>query len=181
MGNGLIKCDLTLRKYFIYGNSAAVVTRPVLPRREGQPILMRGEVGIKDDGNLRPLVAHNTTHIDMPLHFIEGGADLAEVLNNSDYRINRPMLTRVLDLSNWSDASAMRERDGVRYCERVTADMLPSMVSPAALAVSPVDEFDASDPILRLNHAERARCRARRPGGLPGPWPLPALNASAHG
>ena len=72
MGNGLIRCDLTLRKYFVYGNSAAVITRPVLPRREGQPILMRGEAGIKEDGNLRPLVAHNTTHIDMPLHFIEG-------------------------------------------------------------------------------------------------------------
>ena len=127
MGNGLIKCDLTLRQYFIYGNSAAVVTRPVLPRREGQPILMRGEVGIKDDGNLRPLVAHNTTHIDMPLHFIEGGADLADVLNNPDYRINRPMLTRVLDLSSWPDAQAMHERDGVRYCERVTVDMLPSV------------------------------------------------------
>ena len=34
------------------------------------------EVGIKDDGQLRPLVAHNTTHIDMPVHFLEGGADL---------------------------------------------------------------------------------------------------------
>lgn len=50
MGNGLIKCDLTLDKYFTYGQPADVITRPVLPRREGQPILMRGEVSIKDDG-----------------------------------------------------------------------------------------------------------------------------------
>jgi kynurenine formamidase len=125
MGNGLIKCDLTLECYFTYGNSADVITRPVLPRREGQPILMRGEVGIKDDGNLRPLVAHNTTHIDMPLHFIGGAADLGEVLDNPAYRINLPMLTRLVDVSNCPDAHAY-EIDGIRYCERVTAEMLPS-------------------------------------------------------
>ena len=127
MGNGLIKCDLTLEKYFTYGHSADVITRPVLPRRDGQPILMRGEVGIKEDGNLRPLVAHNTTHIDMPLHFIDGAADLAAVLNNPAYRINRPLLSRVLDVSDWPDPQAMYERDGVRYCERVTAEMLPPL------------------------------------------------------
>lgn len=125
MGNGLVKCDLTLERYFTYGNSADVVTRPVLPRREGQPILMRGEVGIKDDGNLRPLVAHNTTHIDMPLHFIDGAADLGEVLDNPVYRINLPMLARLVDLSDCPDSHAY-EIDGVRYCERVSAEMLPS-------------------------------------------------------
>ena len=41
MGNGLIKCDLTLETYFTYGNSASVITRPVLQRRAGQPIAMR--------------------------------------------------------------------------------------------------------------------------------------------
>ncbi len=126
MGNGLIKCDLTLEKYFTYGPSADVITRPVLPRREGQPIFMRGEIGIKDDGNPRPMVAHNTTHIDMPLHFIEGAADLETVLKNPAYRINAPMLARVLDLSGWPDPQAMYERDGVRYCELVSAEMLPS-------------------------------------------------------
>src|SRR5215813_14638508 len=80
VGNGLIKCDLTLETYFTYGNSASVVTRPVLQRRAGQPIAMRGEIGIRDDGNFRPLVAHNTTHIDMPLHFIEHTPDLEAVL-----------------------------------------------------------------------------------------------------
>jgi kynurenine formamidase len=127
MGNRLIKCDLTLDKYFTYGHSADVITQPVLPRREGQPILMRGEVGIKDDGNLRPLVAHNTTHIDMPLHFIEGTADLQDVLNNPVYPINLPMLTRVLDVSAWPDPQVFYEFDGVRYCEQITVDMLPPL------------------------------------------------------
>jgi kynurenine formamidase len=126
MGNGLIKCDLTLEHYFIYGPSAAVMTRPVLPRREGQPILMRGEVGIKDDGQLRPLVAHNTTHLDMPYHFLDDGADLAAVLNNPAYRINLPMLTLVLDLSDAPEAHRY-ERYGVRYCREVTAAMLPDV------------------------------------------------------
>jgi len=127
MGNGLIKCDLTLDNYFTYGNSASVITRPVLPRREGQPILMRGEVGMREDGHLRPLVAHNTTHIDMPLHFIEGAADLHEVLDNPAYRINLPLLARVLDVSTWHDPDCFYEIDGMRYCERVTVDMLPSV------------------------------------------------------
>jgi kynurenine formamidase len=115
-----------LEHYFIYGHSAAVLTRPVLPRREGQPILMRGEVGIKDDGQLRPLVAHNTTHIDMPYHFLDDGADLAAVLNNPVYRINLPMLTLVLDLSEAPEAH-MYERYGIRSCREVTAAMLPDV------------------------------------------------------
>lgn len=127
MGSGLIKCDLTLDNYFTYGSAARVVTRPVLPRREGQPILIRGEVGIKDDGTLRPLGAHNTTHIDMPLHFIEGGADLHDVLDHPAYRINMPMLARVLDLSTWPEPQYGYEIDGVRYCEQVTGDMLPAV------------------------------------------------------
>jgi kynurenine formamidase len=139
MGHGLIKCDLTLERYFTYGASASVITRTVLPRREGQPILMRGEVGIREDGNLRPLVAHNTTHIDMPLHFVEGGADLGAVLNNSAYRINLPMLARVIDLSTWPEAQYFYENDGVRYCEQVTAAMLP-----------PVEELRQYDALVLL-------------------------------
>ncbi len=127
MGSGLIKCDLTLKTYFIYGQSAAVMTRPVLPRRDGQPILMRGEVGIKDDGQLRPLVAHNTTHIDMPYHFMDDGMDLASVLNNPAYRINMPMLTLVLDLSDGPDERYMFERYGFRYCRDVTAELIPDV------------------------------------------------------
>jgi kynurenine formamidase len=127
MNNGLIKCDLTLDTYFTFGHSAWVITRPVLPRQEGQPILMRGEVGMKEDGNLRPLVAHNTTHIDMPLHFIEGAADLHDVLDNPAYRINVPMLARVLDLSTWPESQYCYTFDGVRYCEQVTVEMLPTV------------------------------------------------------
>lgn len=125
MGNGLIKCDVTLETYFTYGSAASVITRPVLQRREGQPIAMRGEIGIRDDGNMRPLVAHNTTHIDMPLHFIDNTADLGTVLNNPAYRINMPMLARVLDLSGWPDPQCLYEQNGVRYCERVSLEMLP--------------------------------------------------------
>ena len=125
MGNGLIKCDVTLETYFTYGNSASVITRPVLQRREGQPIAMRGEIGIRDDGNFRPLVAHNTTHIDMPLHFMDQTADLGTVLNNPAYRINLPMLAGVLDLSTWPDPQCFYEQNGVRYCERVSIEMLP--------------------------------------------------------
>ena len=139
MGNGLIKCDLTLENYFVYGNAATVVSKTVLPRREGQPILMRGEVGIKEDGNLRPMVAHNTTHVDMPLHFIADTADLDQVLNNSSYRINYPMLARVLDASTWPDPQVFHERDGVRYCERVVAEMLP-----------PLDELRQYDALVVL-------------------------------
>jgi len=127
MGNGLSKYDLTLETYFTYGSSASVVTRPVLQRREGQPIAMRGEVGIRDDGNFRPLVAHNTTHIDMPLHFIDKSADLDTVLNNPTYRVNMPMLARVLDLSTWPEPQYFYEQNGVRYCERITVEMLPSL------------------------------------------------------
>ena len=139
MGNGLIKCDLTLENYFVYGNAATVVNRTVLPRREGQPILMRGEAGIKDDGDLRPMVAHNTTHVDMPLHFIADTADLGKVLNNSSYRINYPMLARVLDVSKWPDPQYFHQRDDVRYCERVCVDMLP-----------PLDELCQYDALVLL-------------------------------
>src|SRR5919198_389295 len=125
MEEALIKCDLSLDVYFTYGPAAHVHSRPVLARREGQPIFMRGEVGMKHDGQMRPLVAHNTTHIDMPLHFLEGAADLHEVLNNPAYRVNLPMLARVLDLSSQSDPQRFYEEEGVRYCELVTAEMLP--------------------------------------------------------
>jgi kynurenine formamidase len=125
VGNGLIKCDLTLETYFTYGNAASVITRPVLQRRAGQPIAMRGEIGIRDDGNFRPLVAHNTTHIDMPLHFLENTPDLEAVLNNPAYRMNLPMRARVLDLSTWHDAQCFYTQNEVRYCERVELEMLP--------------------------------------------------------
>jgi kynurenine formamidase len=135
----LIKYDLSLDVYFTYGPAASVRSRAVLPRREGQPIFMRGEVGIKDDGQLRPLVAHNTTHIDMPVHFLDGAADLHEVLNNPAYRINFPLLTRVVDVSAWPDPQSLYEKNGVRYCELVTAEMLP-----------PIEELRQYDALVLL-------------------------------
>jgi kynurenine formamidase len=135
----LIKYDLSLDVYFTYGPAASVRSRPVLPRRAGQPIFMRGEVGIKDDGQLRPLVAHNTTHIDMPVHFLDGAADLHEVLNNPAYRINFPLLTRVVDVSAWPDPQSLYEKNGVRYCELVTAEMLP-----------PIEELRQYDALVLL-------------------------------
>jgi kynurenine formamidase len=125
MDDELIRCDLSLDVYFTYGPAAHVLSRPVLARREGQPIYMRGEVGIKDDGQLRPLVAHNTTHIDMPVHFLDGAPDLQDVLNDPAYRVNFPMLARVLDLSTRPDPQ--RDKNGVRYCELVTVEMLPPL------------------------------------------------------
>lgn len=122
----LIQYDLSLETFFTPGPVAHVITRTVIPRREGQPVYMRGEVGIWDDGHLRPLVAHNTTHIDLPVHFLEGAADLHDVLNNATYRINLPMLARVLDLSTWDEPQYFYEQNGVRYCEQVTATMLPA-------------------------------------------------------
>jgi kynurenine formamidase len=126
MDDALIRYDLSLDVYFTYGPAANVQSTTVLPRRAGQPIFMRGEVGIKDDGQLRPMVAHNTTHIDMPVHFLEGGADLHDVLNNLTYRVNLPMLARVLDLSTWPDPQVCYEHNGIRYCELVKAEMLPA-------------------------------------------------------
>jgi kynurenine formamidase len=96
---------------------------------------MRGEIGIRDDGNFRPLVAHNTTHIDMPLHFLENTPDLEAVLNNPAYRLNLPMRARLLDLSTWPDAQCFYTQNGVRYCERVALEMLPP--------VSDLQQYDA--------------------------------------
>src|SRR5262245_56666054 len=139
MVDELIKYDLSLEVYFTYGPAASVLSRPVLPRREGQPIFMRGEVGVKDDGQLRPLVAHNTTHIDMPVHFLEGAADLHDVLNNPAYRVNLPLLARVVDLSAWPESQYFYELDDTRYCELVTAEMVP-----------PVDELRQYDALVLL-------------------------------
>ncbi len=139
MVDELIKYDLSLDVYFTYGPAAHVASRPVLPRREGQPIFMRGEVGVKDDGRLRPLVAHNTTHIDMPVHFLDGAADLHDVLNNPAYRVNLPLLTRVVDVSGWPNAQYLYENNGVRYCELVTVEMLP-----------PVEELRQYDALVLL-------------------------------
>ena len=139
MVEDLIRYDLSLDVYFTYGPMAAVISRSVLPRRQDQPIFMRGEVGIRDDGQFRPLVAHNTTHIDMPVHFLDGAADLHDVLNNPAYRVNLPLLARVVDVSVWPDPRYCYQNNGLHYCELVTAEMLP-----------PVDELRQYDALVLL-------------------------------
>jgi quercetin dioxygenase-like cupin family protein len=74
MDHELIKDDFSRRAYIIYEPSANVLSRQVLPRCGGQPTFMRREVGIKDDGCLYPMVANNTTDIDLPLHLLQGTA-----------------------------------------------------------------------------------------------------------
>ena len=139
MVDELIRYDLSLDVYFTYGPAASVLSRPVLPRRAGQPVFMRGAVGVRHDGQLRPLVAHNTTHIDMPVHFVEGAPDLHEVLNNPAYRVNLPLLARVVDVSAWPDPRHRYENNGIHYRELVTAEMLP-----------PVDELRPYDALVLL-------------------------------
>ena len=141
MGNGLIKCDLTLENYFVYGNAATVVNKTVLPRREGQPILMRGEMGIKDDGNLRSMVAHNTTHVDMPLHFIADTADLHHVVEQSELSHQLPHarprsrclhMARPSILSRTRRGALLRTRDGrdAAAAGRIAGTTTPWCCSP---------------------------------------------------
>ena len=74
MDHKLIKHDFSLGAYDTDGPSANVLSRLVLSRCGGQPTFMRREVGIKDDGCLYPMVANNTTDIDLPLHLLTGTA-----------------------------------------------------------------------------------------------------------
>lgn len=126
----LIRCDLTLPHYFGYAPAPMVETRPVIPRREPRGLFMRGEFGIKEDGALRPIVAHNTTHLDVPFHFIESGADLASVLNRPEWPADRPCLARVVwlapDSARKEPAPGEYTRDGIAYCESISAERLPS-------------------------------------------------------
>jgi kynurenine formamidase len=119
-----IRCDLTLPHYFGYAPAPMVETRPVIPRREPRGLFMRGEFGIKEDGALRPIVAHNTTHLDVPFHFIEAGADLASLLNRPDSPADRPALARIVWLAGERGAGTY-SRDGIAYCEEITAGRLP--------------------------------------------------------
>jgi kynurenine formamidase len=125
----LIRCDLTLPHYFGYAPAPMVDTRPVISRSEPRGLFMRGEFGIKEDGALRPIVAHNTTHLDVPYHFLASGADLAAVLNRPEWPADRPCLARVLWLAPSPDdvgRPGAYTREGISYCEAVAADHLPA-------------------------------------------------------
>lgn len=125
MAPSLIRYDLSLPQYFTYPPGPTVATRPVIPRREPRGVYMRGEYGTKADEKVRPVVAHNTTHLDTPLHFYEQGADLAAVLNRPELPADRPALARVVVLGGRADLPGARTREGVTYCEAVSAEVVP--------------------------------------------------------
>ncbi len=125
MAGPLIRFDMSLPNYFTYPPAPGVDTRPMIPRKEVRQLYMRGEFGCKPDGQLRPISAHSTTHLDVPFHFIETSADVAGVLNNAEYAGDRPCLARVVALGGREEIPGAFTRDGVTYCEAVSADLLP--------------------------------------------------------
>ncbi|MBI3993490.1 MAG: cyclase family protein [Candidatus Lambdaproteobacteria bacterium] len=127
MAGTLIRCDISLPNYFSYEPAPAVDTRPMIPRREQRGLFMRGEFGTKPDGRMRPVGAHNTTHLDVPFHFLEQGADMAQVLNRADTPGDRFSLARVLWLAGRPELPGVYTRDGVTYCEAISTDVLPSV------------------------------------------------------
>jgi kynurenine formamidase len=126
MPNDLIRFDLSLPNYFSYAPAPGVRTRPMIPRKEPKALYMRGEMGEKNDGTPRLMTAHNTTHLDVPFHFYEQGADLAAVLNRMDTVADRPCLARVVVLEGKDGTPGHFVRDGIAYVEKITASDLPS-------------------------------------------------------
>lgn len=126
MAGALVRYDLSMAGYFSYPPAPAVRTRAMIPRREPKGLYMRGEFGAKvDTGEARPITAHNTTHLDVPYHFDEDGPDLAGVLNRADSVADRPCLARVVHLAGDAALPGAYTRDGVTYCEAISADVLP--------------------------------------------------------
>jgi kynurenine formamidase len=125
MPNALIRFDLSLPNYFSYAPAPRVVTRAMIPRREPKALFMRGETGEKHDGAPRLMTAHNTTHLDVPFHFYEQGADVAAVLNRLDTVADRPCVAALAVLAGRAGAPGHHVRDGIAYVEQITADDLP--------------------------------------------------------
>ena len=69
--------------------------------------------------------SHNTTHLDAPLHFVEGGQDMAAFLNQ-DHPVERPCLARLLHLAAQADDASCCTRGGVCYREHIGQEDLPS-------------------------------------------------------
>jgi kynurenine formamidase len=98
----------------------------MIPRQEPGGLYMRGEFGAKVDGGaMRPISAHSTTHLDVPFHFDPNGEDLAAVLNRADRVADRPCLARVVSLAGDAALPGAYTRDGITYCEAVSAAVLP--------------------------------------------------------
>lgn len=171
MAGNLIRFDLSLSHYFSNPPAPGVETRPMIPRKEAHAIFMRGEFGCKPDGQMRPISAHSTTHLDVPYHFIETSADLAAVLNNAAYVGDRPALARVVSLGGLPEAPGAFTRDGITYCEAVSAEMLP-----------PAEELREYETLIILTGfggiMENQEGRPFTPAE-DGPFHIPYLQASA--
>jgi kynurenine formamidase len=154
MAGALIRYDLSMTGYFSYPPAPAVRTRTMIPRSEPRSLYMRGEFGEKVDGGaFRPLTAHNTTHLDVPYHFDEDGEDLAVLLNRADTPADRPCLARVVSLAGEAGLPGARTREGVTYCEQVSAALLPPAAELRAVeALVLLTGFGA----LMARYAERA-------------------------
>lgn len=127
MSQALIRFDLSLPCYFSYAPAPGVAVRPQIPRRDPRGLYMRGEIGEKHDGSPRLMTAHNTTHLDVPFHFYQQGADLAAVLNRREQAADRPTLARLVVLAGQKDIPGLYTRDDVSYCEAVGAAHLPPL------------------------------------------------------
>lgn len=126
MAGPLIRYDLSMTNYFSFPPAPAVRTRSMIPRSEARALYMRGEYGEKVDGGaFRALTAHNTTHLDTPFHFDADGEDLAALLNRADSVVDRPCRARVLNLAGNASLPGAHTREGVTYCEAVSAAVLP--------------------------------------------------------
>jgi mannose-6-phosphate isomerase-like protein (cupin superfamily) len=99
MDHGLSEHALSRGGHVIYGPSANALSRPVLPRRKGRPTSWCREVGVKDDGHLRPMVADDTTDIELPLYFLKGAAPTQAFLNFDRGPANRHQLEHLLALA----------------------------------------------------------------------------------
>ncbi len=121
----LIRFDIGLPGYFTYPPAPGVNTRPLIARQPSG-LYMRGEFGFKNvGGEGRPMSSHNTTHLDAPLHFVEGGQDMAAFLNQ-DHPVERPCLARLLHLAAQADDASCCTRGGVCYREHIRQEDLPS-------------------------------------------------------
>jgi kynurenine formamidase len=171
MAGPLIRFDMSLRHYFAYPPAPGVETRPMIPRKEAREIYMRGEVGVKADGQQRPIPAHNTTHLDVPYHFIETAPDLAGVLNRREFAGDRPCLARLVWLGGRADIPGAFTRDGVTYCESVSGEVLP-----------PAEELRNYEALVVLTGfgAVMERCEGRPfTPAEDGPYHVPYLQPSA--
>ena len=139
MPGALIRYDLSLSTYFSYPPAPGVDTRALIPRGEERSLYIRGEYGRKADGQARPIPAHNTTHLDVPFHFDARAEDLSQVLNNGAFAGDRPSLARVVYLGGAPERPGSHTRDGVTYCEAVSAEHLP-----------PVEELSGYESLVIL-------------------------------